>query len=88
MRMYVIVALVVLLVLLVLVIVGLTVYLVTVGRRENRRQAVAARFEAVAARAAREYLERTAAARASAALTTVLPAIPQEDEDRVPRRVA
>ncbi|HEY6495099.1 MAG TPA: hypothetical protein VIZ43_17620 [Trebonia sp.] len=66
----------------------LTAYLVTVGRRARKREAVAARLEAVAARAAREYKDRTAAAEASAALTAVLPAIPQEDDDRTPRRVA
>jgi Tfp pilus assembly protein PilX len=65
---------------------GLTAYLVTVRRKARKRQAVAARLAAVAAQAEREHKVRTDAAEASAALTTVLPAI--RDDERAPRRVA
>jgi hypothetical protein len=59
---------------------------VTVRRKARKRQAVAARLAAVAAQAEREHKVRTDAAEASAALTTVLPAI--RDDERAPRRVA
>jgi len=65
---------------------SLTAYLVTARRKARKRQAVAARLAAVAAQAEREYKVRADAAKASAALTTVLPAI--RDDDRAPRRVA
>jgi hypothetical protein len=83
MRMYVT------LVLAALVLIGLsclTAYLVTARRRARKRQAVAARLAAVASQAEREHNDRQAAARASAALTTVLPVI--ADGERAPRRVA
>ncbi len=64
----------------------LTAYLVTARRKARKRQAVAARLAAVVAQAEREHKVRADAAEASAALTTVLPAI-REDE-RAPRRVA
>jgi hypothetical protein len=85
MRMYVILALVALLV---LGAAGLTAYLLTAARRAEKRQAVAARLDAVAARAAKEHKDRRAAADASAALTAVLPAIPFTDDRKPPRRVA
>ncbi|HEX7160679.1 MAG TPA: hypothetical protein VF223_05510 [Trebonia sp.] len=65
---------------------SLTAYLVTARREARKRQAVAARLAAVAAQAEREHKVRTDAAKASAALTTVLPAI--RDDGRAPRRVA
>jgi Tfp pilus assembly protein PilE len=65
---------------------SLTAYLVTARRKARKRQAVAARLAAVAAQAEREHKVRTDAAEASAALTTVLPAI--RDDERAPRRVA
>jgi Tfp pilus assembly protein PilX len=65
---------------------GLTAYLVTARRKARKRQAVAARLAAVVAQAEREHKVRTDAAEASAALTTVLPAI--RDDERAPRRVA
>ena len=52
----------------------------------RRRQAVADRLDAVLVRAEREHSERRAAARASAALTTVLPCIGAGN--RAPRRVS
>jgi Sec-independent protein translocase protein TatA len=81
--MYVILALVALL------IIGvscLTAYLVTAARRARKREAVAERLNAVAAQAEQEHKERKATAKASAALTAVLPAIKQADEG--PRSVA
>jgi len=83
MRMYVIL---VLAALLVLGLSCLAAFLVKARQRARKHQALAARLDAVAAQAEREYRDRTAAAQASAALTTVLPAIPQGD--RTPRRVA
>ena len=56
------------------------------ARTARKQQAVAARLDAVVAQAEREHRERKAAAKASAALTTVLPAIKQGDQ--TPRRVA
>jgi hypothetical protein len=56
------------------------------ARKARKQQAVAARLNAVVARAERERRERKATAQASAALTTVLPAIKQDD--LAPRRVA
>lgn len=83
MRMYVILLLAALLVLGVAALAG---YLLTVRRKARKREAVAARLNAIVAQAERERGEREAAARASAALTTVLPAI--QDGERGPRRVA
>jgi Na+-transporting methylmalonyl-CoA/oxaloacetate decarboxylase gamma subunit len=56
------------------------------ARKERKREAVAARLAPVVAKAEREQRARSADARASDALTTVLPAI--VTEDRGPRRVA
>ena len=56
------------------------------ARRARQQQAVADRLNAVVAQAEQQRKERKAAAQASAALTTVLPAIKQGD--RAPRRVA
>jgi len=64
----------------------LAAYLVTARRNARKRQAVAARLAAVAAQAEREHHDRQAAAKVSAALTTVLPVI--RHGDRAPRRVA
>ena len=83
MRMYVIL---VLAALLVIGVACVAAYLHKARQRARKRQAVAARLDAVVAQAEREHRERKAAAQASAALTTVLPAIPQGD--RTPRRVA
>ena len=83
MRMYVILALVALLV---LGVSCLTAYLITATRRARKRQVVAARLNAVAARAEQEHEHRQAAAKVSTALTTVLPAIKPGDQE--PRRVA
>jgi Na+-transporting methylmalonyl-CoA/oxaloacetate decarboxylase gamma subunit len=86
MRMYVIL---VFLALLLLSLSFLAAHLVTVRRavsRERKREAVAARLAAVVAQAEEEHRARSAAARASDALTTVLPAIGQDK--RSPRRVA
>jgi hypothetical protein len=83
MRMYVILVLVALLVL------GLSclaTYLIKARQGARKRQAVAARLDAVVAQAEREHRDRNAAAQVSTALTTVLPAIPQGE--RAPRRVA
>ena len=55
-------------------------------RRARKREAVAARLAAVVEQAAKEHQARSAAARASAALTTVLPAI--QPGEQAPRRVA
>ena len=86
MRMYVIV---ILCALLVIGLVFLAVHFVR-GRQRARaarkQQAVAARLNAVVAQAEQERKERKAAAQASAALTTVLPAIKQGDQ--APRHVA
>jgi hypothetical protein len=65
---------------------SLTAYLVTARRKARKRQAVAARLAAVVAQAEREHKVRADAAEASAALTTVLPAI--RDDEPAPRRVA
>ena len=54
--------------------------------RARKQQAVAARLNAIVAQAEQEHKERKAAAQASAALTTVLPAIKQGDQ--APRHVA
>jgi hypothetical protein len=64
----------------------LAAYLATARRNARKRQAVAARLDAVVAQAEVERNERQAAAKASAALTAVLPAIKQDE--RAPRRVA
>jgi hypothetical protein len=83
MRMYVIL---VLAALLLVGLSGLTAYVITTRKRARRRQAVAARLDAVVAQAEREHSDRRAAARASTAITTVLPAIQQGE--RAPRSVA
>ena len=83
MGMYLILALVALLI---LGVSCLTAYLLTAARRARRRQAVAERLNAVVARAEQEARERKATAKASAALTAVLPAIKQDDH--APRSVA
>jgi hypothetical protein len=86
MRMYVILAI---LALLLLSLSFLAAHIVTVRRaesRERKREAVAARLAAVVAQAEEEHRARSAAARASDALTTVMPAIGQDK--RAPRRVA
>ena len=84
MRMYVIL---VLSLLLLLGLSGLAAYLITARRKARRRQAVAARLDAVVVRAERELNDRRAAAQASSALTTVLPAISGRElgEGGVPR---
>ena len=68
----------------------LTAYFVKVRRRARKRQAVAARLDAVVVQAKqvrdRDQRHRAADAQVSAALTTVLPAI--RPEDRSPRHVA
>jgi Flp pilus assembly protein TadB len=56
------------------------------ARQARRQQAVAERLNALVAQAEREHRDRKAAAKASAALTEVLPAIKQADA--APRRVA
>jgi hypothetical protein len=83
MRMYVIL---VLAALLVLGVSCVAAYIVKARQRARKRQAIAARLDAVVAQAEREHRNRKAAAQASAALTTVLPAIPQGE--RTPRRLA
>ena len=83
MRMYVI------LVLAALLLLGLSSlggYLFMVRQRARKRQAVAARLNAVVAQAEQELNERRAASKASAAITAVLPAIQQGE--RAPRHVA
>ena len=64
----------------------LAAYLAVTRQKARKRQAVAARLDAVVAQAVRERNERAAAARASAALTAVLPVI--RPDERAPRRVA
>jgi len=86
MRMY---AIVILCALLVIGLVFLAVHFVRDRQRARaarKQQAVAARLNAVVAQAEQERKERKAAAQASAALTTVLPAIKQGDQ--APRHVA
>jgi len=86
MRMYVIL---VILALLLISLSLLAAHIVSVRAAESRarkREAVAARLEAVVAQAEEEHRARNAAAKASDALTTVLPAIGQDK--RAPRRVA
>ena len=85
MRMYVTL---VLAALLILGLAGLTAYLITARRNARKRRAVAARLAAAAARAEREHNDREAAARASAALTAVLPAISGDLGRSGVRRVA
>jgi hypothetical protein len=84
MRMYVILPLAALLV---LGLSCLTAYLVTAARRAKKREAIVARLDAAVARATQEHKERKAADNVSAALTTILPCIKQDD-DQEPRRVA
>ena len=83
MRMYVIL---VLAALLVLGVSCVAAYLIAASRKARKRQAVAARLNAIVAQAERERADRAAAVEASAALTTVMPAI--QPEERSPRRVA
>jgi hypothetical protein len=64
----------------------LAAYLITASRRAKRRQAVAARLDAVVAQAERELNDRKAAAKASTAITAVLPSI--QPGERAPRNVA
>jgi hypothetical protein len=87
MRMYVILVIAALLLLACLIL--LTDRLVKNRREqadERKREALAARLAPVVAQAEQEQRARSADARASDALTTVLPAI--VTEDRGPRRVA
>ena len=87
--MYVILAILALLLLILLTSVAVLVTrLVATSRSARKREAVAARLAAVAEQAAAEHRIRHAAAERSTALTTVLPAIQPEEEDRKPRRVA
>ena len=83
MRMYVIL---VLAAVLLLGLLCLAAYLINTVRTSRKRQAVADRLAAVVAQAEDEHRARNAAAKASAALTAVLPAI--ADRERGPRRVA
>lgn len=83
MRMYVILVIAALLLLGLLFLVARAV---ATMRRARKREAVAARLDAVVARAEQEHRARSAAAEVSAALTTVMPAI--QPGDRTPRRVA
>jgi len=85
-RMYVILVLAALLLICLSCLAAYAVSLVKSRQRARKLQAVAARLDAVLVRAEREQRNRTAAASASDALTTVLPAI--QPEDRAPRRVA
>jgi flagellar biosynthesis/type III secretory pathway M-ring protein FliF/YscJ len=87
MRMYVILAVLVVLLLVVLAVLGVLAAQAARARREARkREAVAARLEAVVKQAAQEHQDRSAHAKASSALTTVLPAIKLGEQQ--PRRVA
>jgi hypothetical protein len=83
MRMYVIFVAVVLLIAGLLFVLDRGLKAVHEGRR---RRAAGARLAAAAAHAEKEDKQRRAAADASAALTTVLPAI--QEPERGPRRVA
>ena len=83
MRMYVIL---VLAAVLLLGLLGLAAYLFAGVRTARKRQAIADRLAAVVAQAEQEHKARNAAAKASAALTAVLPAI--QEGERAPRRVA
>jgi hypothetical protein len=83
MRMYVTL---VLAALLVLGLSCLAAYLVKTRQRARKRWTVAARLDAVVVQAEQEHAHRKAAAKASTALTTVLPAI--QPDERGPRRVA
>lgn len=85
-RMYVILVLAALLLIGLSCLAAYAVSLVKSRQRARKLQAVAARLDAVLVRAEREQRNRAAAAQASDALTTVLPAI--QSEDRAPRRVA
>ena len=87
MRMYVILAILALL-LVALIVVAVRALTAARGadQRARKREAVAARLAPVVEQAAKEHQARRAAAQASAALTTVLPAI--QPDDRKPRRVA
>lgn len=81
--MYAIVAIVVVLAIMLLFVLDRALKAIAVGRR--RREA-GVRLYYAAARAAEREKQRRAAAEASDRLTTVLPAIPQDD--RTPRKVA
>jgi hypothetical protein len=86
MRMYVIVIVAVVLILLVAGLLVLADRATEVVRRARKRRAAAERLAAAAARAEEKSRARDAAAEASGALTTVLPAILVEDHE--PRHVA
>jgi hypothetical protein len=86
MRMYVIVIVVVVVVLLVAGLLVLADRAVEVVRRARKRRDAAERLAAAAARGEAKSRARDAAAEASGALTTVLPAILVEDHE--PRNVA
>ncbi len=85
--MFVILAVLVVLLLVVLAVLGVFAAQVMRAHAETRRrEAVAARLAAVVNQAAQEHQARSAQARASSALTTVLPAIKLGEQE--PRRVA
>jgi hypothetical protein len=88
MRMYVIlvIAALLLLGLVILALLFLVGRAVATTRAASKREAVAARLAAVMTQAEQEHRVRNAAAQASAALTSVLPAI--QPGERTPRRVA
>jgi type II secretory pathway pseudopilin PulG len=86
MRMYVILVVAVVAVLLVAIVLVFADRATEVVRRARKRRALAERLAAAAARAEDKNRARTAAAEASDALTTVLPAILVEDHE--PRHVA
>jgi hypothetical protein len=86
MRMYVILVVAVVAVLLVAIVLILADRATEVVRRARKRRAAAERLDAAAARDEARNRARTAAAEASDALTTVLPAILVEDHE--PRHVA
>jgi hypothetical protein len=86
MRMYVILVVAVVAVLLVAGLLVLADRATEVVRRARKRRAAAERLAAAAARAEEKSRARTAAAEASGALTTVLPAIFVEEHE--PRNVA
>lgn len=86
MRVYVIVALCALLVIGLAILAGYSVMSRQDAKKARKQRAIAARLDEVVARAELENRQRKAAAKASAAVTTVLPAINQGD--REPRRIA
>lgn len=84
--MYVIVVIAVLLLLGLSVLAACAVQLLKTARKARERQAVAQRLDSALAQAEAEHRARTAAKKASTALTAVLPAIQPGERD--PRRVA